>query len=173
MKILGLVGLLAIFGIIFAAVFFFGGFYDTAANAPDPKIIDWALERIRDSSIDRHARGEPPMPLDDPAAVQAGARSYSERGCVNCHGGPGADWAKFADGMNPGPPDLKDVVEDLEPRELFWVIRNGIKMTAMPSFEKAGVPDREIWDIVAFVRKLPSVSEQDFKTWSVPAPGGR
>jgi hypothetical protein len=36
----------------------------------------------------------------------------------------------------------------------------------MPSFGLIEVPDREIWTIVAFVKKLPSVSEADFKDWS-------
>jgi len=31
------------------------------------------------------------------------------------------------------------------------------------------VPDQEIWSIVAFLKKIPTVSEEDFKTWSAPA----
>ena len=103
--------------------------------------------------------------------VRAGAKSFSERGCVHCHGGPGVDWSKFSEGLNPGPPDLKDVVGDMLPQELFWVIRNGIKMTGMPSFGAIEVPDQEIWSIVSFLKKLPSVSDADFKAWSEAAPG--
>ena len=47
----------------------------------------------------------------------------------------------------------------LQPAELFWVVKNGINMTAMPSFGAIGVGDQEIWSIVAFLRKLPIVSE--------------
>ena len=101
-----------------------------------------------------------------PPGDKAGAHAFAERGCANCHGGPGVGWAKFSEGLNPGPPDLKDVVGGLEPRELFWVVKNGIKMTGMPSFGAIGVPDQEIWSIVAFLKKLPSVSEADFKAWS-------
>ena len=54
----------------------------------------------------------------------------------------------------------------LEPRELFWVVKNGIKMTGMPSFGATGVPDPEIWQIVAFLKKLPTVSDADFKAWT-------
>jgi hypothetical protein len=32
------------------------------------------------------------------------------------------------------------------------------------------VDGKEIWTIVAFVKKLPSVSEVDFKAWTMPAP---
>ena len=51
------------------------------------------------------------------------------------------------------------------PSELFWVIKNGVKFTGMPSFGLAGRSDQDIWSIVAFVRKLPTVTEADYKTW--------
>jgi mono/diheme cytochrome c family protein len=168
---LGLIGLLAILGGIGAAVFFFGGFFSVAANHPDPDIVNWALVHVREASIARHATDRPPRSLDDPALVRAGASAYSQRGCINCHGGPGAKPGKFSEGLNP-PPNLKKAVNDLQPQELFWVIKNGIKMTGMPSFGASGVPDQEIWTIVAFLKKLQSVSDEDFKTWSAAPPGG-
>ena len=73
--------------------------------------------------------------------------------------------------MRPDPPDLHEIVDNREPRELFWVIKNGIKMTGMPSFGAAEVPDREIWSIVAFLKKLPTVSPENFKTWTAPQAG--
>src|SRR6516165_1194200 len=148
LKTLALIGLLAILGAIAAAVFFFGGYYNVAA------------------SVARHATEAPPMSLDDPAVVQAGARAFSERGCVNCHGAPGVNWAKFSEGLRPDPPDLKELVDQRRPQDLFWVIKNGIHMTGMPSFGLTEVPDQEIWTIVAFVKKLPSVTDADFKAWS-------
>ena len=42
---------------------------------------------------------------------------------------PGVNWAKFSEGLHPDPPDLKDVVGELSPAQLFWVIKNGINMT--------------------------------------------
>jgi hypothetical protein len=68
--------------------------------------------------------------------------------------------------MQPGPPDLKEIVNERTPSELFWVIKNGINMTGMPSFGAIEVPDQEIWSIAGFLKKLPSVSEADFKAWS-------
>ena len=168
MRFLAFVGVIAIVVAIGAAVFFFGGFYSVAGTQEDPGIVAAALVHIRQASIDRHAVEMPSVSLDDPAIVQAGARAFSARGCVNCHGGPGANWAKFSEGLHPSPPDLKEVVNGLEPRQLFWVVKNGINMTGMPSFGPIGVPDGEIWSIVAFLKKLPSVSDQDFKAWSQP-----
>ena len=71
-----------------------------------------------------------------------------------------------SEGLNPDPPDLKEVAPHREPGQLFWVIKNGIKMTGMPSFGATGVEDKELWTIAAFVRKLPNVSEPDFKAWT-------
>ena len=168
MKFLAFIGAVAIIVAIGAAVFFFGGFYSVAGTQEDPGIVAAALFRVRQASIDRHAVDLPSVSLDDPALVQAGARAFSTRGCVNCHGGPGVNWAKFSEGLHPSPPDLKEIVNGLEPRQLFWVVKNGINMTGMPSFGSIGVPDGEVWSIVAFLKKLPSVSDQDFKAWTQP-----
>jgi mono/diheme cytochrome c family protein len=164
---LAFIGFLAIVAAILAAGFFFGGFYNVAASEDDPKIVAWALPKVREASVDRYSAAlKPPqgMSLDDQAVIQAGAKAFSQRGCINCHGGPGVEWAKFSEGMHPDPPDLKDVADD-EPRMIFWVIKNGVNMTGMPSFAKIGADDKEIWSIVAFVRKFGSIKPEDFKAW--------
>jgi mono/diheme cytochrome c family protein len=172
MRFLTFIGALAIIVGVLAAMFFFGGFYSVAATQEDPGIVKWVLEKVRTASINRHATERPTIALDDPAVVQAGARAFLARGCVHCHGAPGVEWMKFSEGQRPDPPDLKEVANELEPRALFWVIKNGINMTGMPSFALAGVDDKEIWTIVAFVKKVPSVSEADFKAWTAPGAGG-
>ena len=168
MKKLAFIGFLAILGVIGAGVFFFGGYYSVAGTAGDAAVVDWLLAKVRQSSIARHATDAPPASLDDPATVRAGARAYVVRGCVTCHGAPGVTWAKFSEGLRPDPPDLKALAKDREPQHLFWVIKNGIRMTGMPSFGAIEVPDQEIWSMAAFIKKLPNVSEADFKTWSAP-----
>jgi mono/diheme cytochrome c family protein len=166
MKFLAAIGIVAIVTGVAAGVFFFLGFYNVAASEQDPGPVAWALVQVRHAAVDRHAITRPPGYLDDPATVRAGARAFAARGCVNCHGAPGVGWAKFSEGLNPGPPDLKELAPERAPRELFWVIRNGIRMTGMPSFAASGVDDTEIWAITAFVKKLPSVTDTEFKDWS-------
>jgi mono/diheme cytochrome c family protein len=173
MRILALIGALAILGAIAAGVFFFGGYYNVAASEPDLGIVHWALTQIRAASIDHHAVESPPAGYDDPAKIQDGARAYAAIGCVNCHGvpvAPGSTWAKFSEGLHPDPPGLKELANDRTPSQLFWVIRNGINMTGMPSFALAGAKDEELWSIVAFVKKLPIISEADYKSWTAAPP---
>ena len=105
--------------------------------------------------------------------VQAGALAYTKNGCAYCHGEPGVESATFSEGMNP-PPDLRKVVIDLPPWEMFWVIKNGIKMTAMPSFgvDNPPVRDKKIWAIVSFLKKLARDSDKNFKAWNEVPLGG-
>lgn len=166
---LAVVGALAIIFAIAAAVFFLGGFYSVAGTQEDPAPVKWALVQVRTASISHHAADAPPAGINDPETVKTGARAYAALGCVNCHGAPGVTWAKFSEGLHPDPPDLKDVVNDLTPSELFWVIKNGINMTGMPSFALAGAKDDDMWAVVAFLKKLPNVSEADYKAWTTPA----
>ena len=106
MRILAVIGALAIIGAIAEAVFFFGGYYNVAATEPDLGIVHWALAQIRTASIDRHAKDNPPAGYDDPAKIQEGARQYSVIGCVNCHGVP----------MAPSAGDLGQVLGGAAPR---------------------------------------------------------
>jgi mono/diheme cytochrome c family protein len=83
-------------------------------------------------------------------------------------------WAKFSEGLRPDPPDLKDVIKELNSAQIFWVVRNGINMTGMPGFNLVEATDQEIWAIAAFVKKLTTVSEAEYKVWTAdtaPPPG--
>lgn len=168
MRLLALIGFLAVIAVIGAGAYFFGGFYSVGATNTNPGFVDVAIARVRAASIQQHATERPPsgLVLTDNAVVQDGARAFATRGCVLCHGAPGVTWAKFSEGLNPGPPDLKDVAPNMEPREIFWVIKNGIQMTGMPSFGMIEMPDKEVWSIVAFVKQLPSVTDEQFKMWT-------
>ena len=169
MRILAAIGALALLIAILAGGYFLGGLYNVAAATDDPAPVDWLLTRVRSASIARRAAGRAPFSIDDPAQIQDGARKYAQHGCTHCHGAPGAEWSKFSEGLNPGPPDLKEIAGERDISSIFWVIKNGIRMTGMPSFGKAGVPDNDLWQIAAFVKKLPAVSEGDYKNWTASA----
>ena len=94
----------------------------------------------------------------DAATVQAGGRAYSERGCVNCHGGPGVEWAKFSEGLHPDPPDLKEIVNDRSPRELFWIISNG-KGKMLGEGDRTSEKIR--WNFVNLVRSFGKKGARD------------
>jgi mono/diheme cytochrome c family protein len=166
MRVLAVIGLLAIVTAVAGSIYVFGGFYNVAAMEPDTRVVTWALTQVREASIETRAPSTSPPGLDDPATIQAGARAFAVRGCVTCHGAPGADWAKFSEGMRPDAADLNEIAKTHTVGEIFWVIKNGINMTGMPSFARINVDDGEIWKIAAFVKKLPAISPENYKTWS-------
>ena len=51
------------------------------------------------------------------------------------------------------------------PQRAFWIVKHGIKMSAMPAWGKT-LDDAQIWDIVAFVRKLPDMSPEAYQDLS-------
>ena len=167
MRTFAAIGFLTILAVVVSAVYFLGGYYDVSAQAEDPALVNWTLVQVRSRAIAQRAVDAPPADLRDPKRIQAGARAFSNRGCVNCHGGPGVEWAKFSEGLNPAPPDLKEVAGGLTPQEVFWVVKHGIRMTGMPSFAAAGMTDEEIWSISAFVKALPRTSEDEYKSWTL------
>ncbi len=164
MRILAVIGALAIVVAIGAAVAAFGGYINLAANVEDPAPLAWVIKHVREASVARYAPKDMTIALDD-ASVQAGAKAYAARGCANCHGEPGGTWQKFSEGLNPSPPDLAEAGKNDDPAQIFYIIKSGIKATGMPSFGAIGADDKEIATIVAFIKKLSSVKEDDYKKW--------
>jgi mono/diheme cytochrome c family protein len=163
-RFFAVVGVLAVFCAAALAVFFFGGFYDVAAAAGPGPVLGRALAAMREASIERHAR---PMgfavSLDDPSEIQKGAYEFREEGCIHCHGAPGVKPERFAQGMDPKPPDL--MRENHDPSEAFWVVTNGLQFTGMPAFG-AHMPQDERVAVVALLAHAKSVTPEDFAAWS-------
>lgn len=120
-------------------------------------LAPWAL----DQSVAKRATKEKNPFADDPASIVTGFDHYRAN-CVICHGAPEVAGAELSKGINPPAPALGKRGDDTPDGELFWVIKHGIRMTAMPAFGPTHT-DEEIWKIVAFVRHLPdlTVSERD------------
>jgi hypothetical protein len=64
--------------------------------------------------------------------------------------------------MLPSPPDLSTAVRDWRDRELFWIVKHGIKYTGMPAWV-AAQRDDEVWAIVAFLRRLPTLDAAGYR----------
>ena len=146
-----------------AIAFMFSGLYNVSASNPDKGLIRWALVTTQRHSVHRGVeslKGIQVPNLEDPKRIQTGLVHYHEM-CTTCHGAPGVNISEIGQGLNPDPPELSDVGRD-EPQETFWVVKNGIKMTGMPSFG-ATHNDDEIWDIVAFVRKMGKLTPQQYQ----------
>ncbi|MGH9360428.1 MAG: c-type cytochrome, partial [Thermoanaerobaculia bacterium] len=153
------VAVLALVALVLLGVIYSGA-YDVAATTPDEGVVAWAFETALERSLERRARGVEVPPLDRPEQLATGLVHYHEM-CVTCHGAPGVPASEIGAGLHPFPPELAEEAEELEPAELFWVVKNGIKMTGMPAFGPTH-SDEELWAIVAFVETLPEMLPQQY-----------
>lgn len=139
----------------------YSGIYNVAADAPGIPPLEWLLETTSENSVPVHARGiQAPAQLTDQQA-RAGLKIYRET-CVYCHGAPGQDPGDIGKGLNPEAPYLPDVTNGLSSAELFWIIKNGIRMTGMASYGKVR-DDGEIWSLVAFVQRMQKMTPDEYK----------
>lgn len=142
------------------AVFVYSGVYDIGATTPHWGITHWIMETARVRSIKAHAADiAAPAGLDDSARIPMGIQHFAAH-CAVCHGAPGVPKGDIAQGLYPQPPDLAVSERAYSDGELFWILKHGIKMTGMPSW--ADHSDDELWATVAFLRKLPGMTEQDY-----------
>ena len=155
-----LVGL-AILGLIFI----FTGAYNVSAMEPDAGIIHWVLNTTSDRSVDVRS-GDVKVPdLENPAMIKMGLSHYKEM-CAECHRAPGKNETELAKGLNPDAPNLYKWGYRMNPAHIFWVTKNGIKMTGMPAWGKTHSDDK-IWAIVAAVKKLHDVTPAEYDSLKV------
>jgi mono/diheme cytochrome c family protein len=145
-----------------ALAFAYSGIIDVGADAPHWGSTYWLVETVREHSIAIRAQSVGAAPdLDDPTLLALGAEHYAEM-CTGCHLAPGMEDTEMRAGLYPKPPNLAERADDRTPGETFWIIKHGLKMTAMPAW---GVThdDRIIWGMVAFVQKLPELTASQYE----------
>jgi len=168
--------LVAVAGAVGIAAMLSGIVPITASGGHWP-ITKWVLDFSMARSVSTHSIGIDVPKLDDPAMIQRGAGHF-ETGCVQCHGSPARTQSPIAAAMTPRPPSLSGHVALWEPRELFYIVKHGVKLTGMPAWP-AQHRDDEVWDVVAFLKTLPDTgadayqklvtdSNADFSEYSGP-----
>jgi thiosulfate dehydrogenase len=91
--------------------------------------------------------------------LAAGAEAYRTN-CAFCHGLPLQAPSAASQGMFPHAPQLftaKETVTDDPVGVTYWKVKNGIRLTGMPGFQKA-LTDQQMWQVAALMAsadKLP------------------
>jgi len=152
--------ILVLAGLLGGGAYIYLGLFNVSATDHHSPAIHWVMEQARIRSIRAHAAGiQVPAGLDDPQQVLAGTDHFAAH-CAVCHGAPGVPKGDIAKGLYPAPPNLAEAAARYSPAELFWILKNGIKMTGMPAWSDHS--DEELWSAVAFIEKLPGMSEEDY-----------
>jgi mono/diheme cytochrome c family protein len=162
----GIQALLAVAGTLAAlalgaAAFVGSGLYNIGADDHHSRPVLAVIEQLRERSIARRAQElVPPPDLEAPARIAAGAQRYAAD-CAGCHLAPGVTRSDISRGLYPHPPNLAQQ-QPPEARRAFWIIKHGIKMSAMPAWGRT-LDDAQLWDIVAFVRQMPLLTPERYR----------
>ncbi|MEO6814136.1 MAG: cytochrome c [Ginsengibacter sp.] len=146
------------------AVYIYSGAYNVSQLVEHNSLTKWVITTAKDNSISKRIKDLKVPPMNDTAMFTVGFVHYNEM-CATCHGGPGISPDELAKGLNPTPPKFYKSNDMPEPAEAFWIIKNGIKFTAMPAFGPTH-NDQKIWAITDFLlNKMNKMSPEEYQEW--------
>ena len=155
-------------------IYFHFGFAPIAANAGTMPFEKQLARAALHNKTDAAAKDQSPVQPTEPNLLAA-ARAYRDS-CAVCHSLPGRGKTDIAKGMFPTPPQLltgKGVTDD-PVGSTHWVVKNGIRMTGMPAFDRVFNED-QLWQLsllLAHAHELPaSVQQLLNQPDTVPVPG--
>jgi mono/diheme cytochrome c family protein len=104
-----------------------------------------------------------PLPVTQDLLKEA--RAHFADHCASCHANNGSGQTVIGKNVYPKAPDLRrQDTQSMSDGELFFIIQNGIRFTAMPGWG-TGDPakDSGSWQLVHFIRHLPSLTEEELQ----------
>ena len=154
-----LLGFLAAAGTAGALVLY-AGWYDISATDQHLAPTYWLLDTAMRRSVKLRARSIEVPALGGDAQIEKGLALYRAH-CQQCHGAPGIAPEPFALGMTPAPVPLVHTARTWTPAEMFWVVKEGIKMTGMPAW-KYRLRDPDIWAVVSFLPAMARLTPAQY-----------
>ena len=143
-----------------AGVFIWSGLYNIGADDPHWMPTRVAIDNLRERSIAARMADVQVLNLDDPKRIAMGAVNYSAM-CTGCHLAPGVTDSEIRPGLYPTPPNLSKLGSE-DAKRTFWIIKHGIKMSAMPAWGKTHT-DEQMWNMTAFIRKMPGMTAAQYQ----------
>lgn len=123
-----------------------------------------------------HARVQSEAPKRDvsgfsTAQLLIGANVY-QNDCSFCHSQPQQSDSVAGTGMYPHAPQLfksDDMVTDDPAGVTYWKVKNGIRLTGMPSF-KSALSEDQLWDVTALLARADKLPPEVLDVLKVAAP---
>jgi len=140
-----------------------GGF----STRTQPSRLEAVVARmVRSWSIPRLDREEPnPWAEAVTTEVMADARAHWADHCATCHANDGSGNTEIGQNLYPKAPDMRlPATQNLTDGELYYIIRNGIRLTGMPAWgDPETLQDDDSWHLVLFIRHLSHVTPEELK----------
>ena len=140
------------------------GLLPTRANRPPLALESQIAMSALDNSVDRHApRVNSPVPPTDENLIE-GIKIYTMN-CALCHGGIDRQPSTLEHSFYPAPPNFMFHPPDDPDWHVYFVIRNGIRYTGMPAWDKT-LSEPDMWKVTTFLtrmEKLPPAVQDYWK----------
>jgi mono/diheme cytochrome c family protein len=141
----------------------------------EPLAVEKAVaERLRHLSVPAAQRDmKNPLPLTD--EVLADGRAHFADHCAVCHGNDGRGETEMGKGLYPKAPNMReDDTQGMTDGEIFYIIKNGVRFTGMPSWgdPESTADDESNWKLVHFIRHLPKLTAQEMREMESLNPKG-
>lgn len=150
------------------------GFVPTNANAQPPKFETHIAMSAVDASVDKHA-AHMTSPIQPTAENLIDGMKIYTMNCAVCHGTLDKKTSTLGSSFYPPPPQLVRDPPDDPDWHNYYVVRNGIRYTGMPAWDKT-LSDQDIWKVTLFLshmEKLPATAQDYWKNaFGVTAPAG-
>ncbi len=133
-----------------------------SAREEPSRIEAFVARRMRHLAVPRAGREmNNPVPLTPD--VLADGRAHFADHCALCHGNDGGGRTTIGQNLYPKAPDMQlGATQSLSDGEIFYIIKNGVRLTGMPAWgADTEEDDRETWALVHFIRHLPRITKEE------------
>jgi len=165
-KFIGAVIILIVGGLALLGWFGYQSFTTGFSAKAEPNPLEVLMARqVRYLAIPLEQRNKPNPVSVTPEVLQDGLAHFADH-CATCHANDGSGQTPIGKNVYPKAPDLRESpTQTMSDGELFWVIHNGIRFTAMPAWGE-GDPEQDLdsWKLVHFIRHLPMLTPQELET---------
>jgi mono/diheme cytochrome c family protein len=119
--------------------------------------------KVRMMAIPRQAKNEKNPYVPAPDTLTEARRHFADH-CAICHGNDGSGNTTIGRNLYPKAPDMRlAATQGLTDGELYYVIRNGVRLSGMPGWGEAHAMDEDSWKLVLFIRHLPNLTPDEEK----------
>jgi mono/diheme cytochrome c family protein len=147
------------------------GWFPLGADNPPGAMERRLANMATDAYIGSHAPKQENPVQPTAAALSEGARLY-EKHCALCHGGAAQRISPLGTKFSPPVPQIVNRVPDDPDADFFWIVKHGIRLTAMPGWDGI-LTDDQMWTVVAFIKHSDTLPPEAQAAWKEAAGLGR